>query len=612
MSTRGKDHVESIFSTPVVRTGETDNERELLEQKTAQFIRMRWIAAGVEVLFVYLALGPLSLLHPQVTTPLLTLITAQIIFNFAAYAVLHRGGMPVHTQLFFQFVGDLFILTGLLHFSGGVENPFLFLYLVHVILASILFNPVGAYGVAIGSVTLAATLGIGEFTGALSHYELLIYQHGDTMNPARNPYFVGGTLTTLTILVGLITYFATALMKELRESRSMAIERARSISRAKQRFETVIKASGAGVLLFNDQRELIWANEQVQQWFPEAEFEPGRPCPHLHESSCRLTESASTEMATDPSSTGDCQRCSVLQSLQKKEPQEWEEVHVTPDGKKRYLQFLTSPIRNENGEVEQIVELVQDVTDRRRMQEQIEHEERMAGLGRLASGIMHEIGNPLSSISARLRRLKEKTDEDFTLETVEFLEDQINRLNRLIRDISSFARAPEPAWEPCRADHLIDEVTTLLELDQDSSNVEIETDFRDQSPFLASGDQLSQVFLNLGLNALEAMPDGGTLTISSWQEDDRVYFSFSDTGKGIPPEDQDEIFTPYYSSGKREDGTGLGLSIVHSFIRAHGGDIDVSSVPGEGSTFTVWVPYHDPDAQSTPISPEFKNTTVTS
>ena len=590
-------NVESILSTPVVDVAGEEQEQQVLREKAAQFIRMRWVAIAAELLFIYLALGPVSVLPDVVTAPLLTIVAAQLVFNAGAYAVHSLGTMDVRHQLLLQVTGDVVILTGLLHFSGGVENPFVFLYLIHVTLAAMLFETRGAVAVASGSLLLVGALAIGQYSGVIPHYDLMIYRHEGAVNPARNPYYVGGMLLTLTVLIGFITFFSTMLMRQIRESRAEALEHARENEQARRRFETVLTASGAGVLLFDRDQTLIWANDRIQEWFPEANFTPGERCPHLHEEQCTLFQS-DPEQVPDLQAEAGCQRCAALQSLREERETEWERVHVTPEGNKRYFQFITNPIRDEEGEVQQIVELVHDLTDQKRMEKQIEHQERMSSLGRLASGIMHEIGNPLSSISARLRRLREKTEEEFTTETVEFLDKQINRLNRLIHDISSFAQAPEPTWEPCRIDHLIDDVKTLLELDQNSKNVEIDTYFQDNPSFLASEDQLSQVFLNLGLNALEAMPDGGTLEITSWQEEGRVYVSFSDTGEGIPPEEQEDIFTPYYSSAEHEDGTGLGLSIVHSFIQAHGGDVEVSSVPGEGATFTVWIPYHDPDAQS--------------
>ncbi len=592
-----RNSVESILSTPVIeRTGDKQ-EQQILHEKSAQFIRMRWVAIAVELVFIYLVLGPFSLLSDGATVPLLTIVSAQLVFNGGALAVHYLGAMEVRKQLFLQITGDLVILTGLLHFSGGLENPFVYLYLIHVTLAAMLFESRGAVAVATGSFVLVSALAIGEYVEAIPHYDLLIYGHEGAMDPARNPFFVGATVLTLTLLIGFITYFSVLLMQQLRESRAKAVEHARRHKQARRRFETVLTASGAGVMLFDRDHRLIWANDPIKEWFPEVEFTPGEPCPHLHEKQCDLIQGKDRSISENRSSS-ECKRCAALETIERERETERERVYVTPDGKKRYFQFITNPIRDEDGEVQQIVELVHDLTDQKRMEEQIEHQERMSSLGRLASGIMHEIGNPLSSISARLRRLKQKTEEEFTMETVNFLEKQINRMNRLIHDISSFAQAPEPAWEPCRMQPLIDDVKTLLELDQNSKNVEINTHVRDPSSFLASEDQLSQVFLNLGLNALEAMPDGGTLEITSWQEEDRVYVSFSDTGTGIPPEEQDDIFTPYYSSAKHEDGTGLGLSIVHSFVQAHGGDVEVSSVPGEGATFTVWIPYHDPSARN--------------
>ncbi len=592
------------LSKPTINRSETNEEDDLLCKKARQFIRMRWGAAATGIFCIYLAFDVFSFLSETALYPLLGMIGGVILFNLASLWMLNTQPVKIRNQLMIQVVGDLFLLTGLLHFSGGVENPFLYLYLIHVILASILFRQPKAWTISGLSILLATLMTAGEYAGLIAHYDLTYLAHESGVNPATNPNFAGATILTLSLLIVLLTYFTTAVMEELRSSRKKAVDREQTVSREKKKFETVLKALGAGVMLYDEDLNLVWNNQKVEEWFPETSFETGRSCPFLHDANCtlRVDRSGSREEPepdADEPRTEACRRCNALDSFQEGERSEREQIYVTPDGTKKYFQFIGYPIQNEGGEVERVVELIHDVTERKRMEEQIEHRERMSTLGRLASGITHEIGNPLSSISARLRRMKQKTEEEFTKETAEFLSEQISRLNRLIRDISSFAQSSAPAWEPCRPEHLIEETVRLLEMDKNSNNVEIETDVPSDVPhFLASRDQLNQIFLNLGLNALEAMPDGGTLTISVSYEEEEIQFSFADTGKGIPPDLQSEIFTPYFSTEDVEEGTGLGLSIVDTLVQAHGGEVNVSSVPGEGSTFTVRIPYHDPSSSN--------------
>lgn len=217
------------------------------------------------------------------------------------------------------------------------------------------------------------------------------------------------------------------------------------------------------------------------------------------------------------------------------------------------------------------------------------HSEKMALLGRMAAGIVHEIGNPLSSLSARLRLLERRREEEFVAESVRLLQGQIDRIQRIVRGVSQFTRSPKEAWAPCRVDEIMAEALEILRMDRKASGIRIEVDPGPGLPeTVGVPDRLAQVFLNIGLNALEAMARGGQLSVRLAHRNGEIAVSFSDTGEGMPPEVRERIFDPFFTT--KADGSGLGLFISYSIVNAHGGRIEVESRRGEGTTFTVFLP----------------------
>ncbi len=591
-----------VLSDPVLDEEADDRQRDRLRQKARTFIRMRWLAAGAGALFIWASTLQLSLLPEASVAPLTVMILGLLLFNLFCSGLVRTAFIPFRQQLFVQILGDLFFLTGLLHFSGGVENPFLPLYFVHIILSSQLIGVRKTYLFTLLTTLMVTGMGLSEYGGYLDHYHLRMPADAATLEPAKQPYYVVGVLSGFHLVAWMIAYFSCQLTHEIRQRKQEAVRSERHVRRERNKFRKLVEASGAGFMLFDRDLNLIWYNDRAGEWFGEENLTLNNPCPFLQNGLCQPDVKNIEECPVHGCEQGTPSlSCLAEDVLRGREQQTREATVQTADGSQKYFQFITYPIRDQDGDIEQVAELIHDVTKRKRLEQEMQHEERMATMGRIASGVAHEIGNPLSSLSARLRRLREKSDESFVKETTEFLEEQVSRMNQLVRDISSFARAPESRWEPCDLNDMIQETVNLLAMDPNSKNVEITIEVPDDFPtFVGSRDQLSQVFMNLGMNALEAMEDGGRLTISARREDDDVLIQFTDTGEGIPPEQQNKIFTPYFTTRDRDEGTGLGLSVSHSLVEAHGGSIHVESQPGEGSTFTVQLPFHEPGEDEQP------------
>ncbi len=233
----------------------------------------------------------------------------------------------------------------------------------------------------------------------------------------------------------------------------------------------------------------------------------------------------------------------------------------------------------------------------RKLEQQVLHSEKLAALGRLAAGVAHEIGNPLTSISTFAQLLREMATDEFSQSSLDTINKHIQRINDIVRQMSTFARPGAQAVKLHQVNAILSSSLDLMRLDKRmKSNITITQHFDPDLPqtFIDEG-QIAQVFINIILNALDAMPEGGTLTVSSRKtlDDhgrDAVAFSFSDTGTGIQPRDLEKIFDPFYTTKEAGKGTGLGLSVSYNIVKRFRGDIKVESAVGKGTTFTVILP----------------------
>ncbi len=221
---------------------------------------------------------------------------------------------------------------------------------------------------------------------------------------------------------------------------------------------------------------------------------------------------------------------------------------------------------------------------------QLAHNEKMAELGQLAAGMIHEVNTPLSVIvSAAQMILREGDLPDFVREMVERIDLEAQRLSQYTRGVLSFARTGAEAEIEADVNQVLQEVMAFLryEARKRSINVIEELDY-DALLVAADNNRLKQIFINLIMNAFQAMERGGTLHVRTSMPTDRsVRIEIADTGDGIPPERLDRIFEPFYTTKKSGEGTGLGLYIVKKMVELMHGRIEVKSTLGEGTTFTI-------------------------
>jgi two-component system sensor histidine kinase HydH len=229
----------------------------------------------------------------------------------------------------------------------------------------------------------------------------------------------------------------------------------------------------------------------------------------------------------------------------------------------------------------------------RRLKDEVRRQEKLAALGGLAAGVAHEIRNPLSSIKGMATFFREQFDDGSEArEAAGVMIREVDRLNRVISELLDFARPTDLNRRFSDLSPLINRSIQLIQQDAASQNITIEVHISDDiCPVNIDPDRLTQCLLNLYLNALQAMSEGGTLTVGCHHEDDgrKVRITVSDTGEGVAAEHLDSIFNPYFTT--KNKGTGLGLAIVHKIVEAHQAHLEVESTPGRGTRMIIEIPY---------------------
>ena len=240
----------------------------------------------------------------------------------------------------------------------------------------------------------------------------------------------------------------------------------------------------------------------------------------------------------------------------------------------------------------QMEERIQKTTaDLRKTEAQLIRSEKLAALGQLAAGIAHEIRNPLTSINILIHSLRERLpSENSQQEDLKVIEEEIHRMNEIVDQFLRFAKPASPLLEKTDVLSIFEETLQLLRPQIEKQRIVVEKEFQALPMIQMDPEQMKQAMLNLLLNAIQAMPEGGQLTLKGQnsKEGQWIHLFIEDSGMGISLEDVDKLFDPFFST--KEGGIGLGLSITHRIIDQHHGKIEVKNAPEKGTIFTVWLP----------------------
>ncbi len=252
-----------------------------------------------------------------------------------------------------------------------------------------------------------------------------------------------------------------------------------------------------------------------------------------------------------------------------------------------HLGVLNGALRENQALLESRIE---ERTDQlKQAQAHVLHQEKMAAFGLLAAGIAHEVGNPLTSISAMVQILQRKGSDAYTIEKLQLIDGQLQRIQATLRELIDFSRpaSTEQTWFSAR--EMVAEARNIAKYYKRTKGRTIECLVpRDLSPIHGVRDQFVQVFLNLILNAIDATDSGGRIEVSAAQKEGVIEFTVRDDGTGMSAEYAARAFQPYFTT--KPDGTGLGLFVTQRLIAGHGGSIEMDSVPGQGTVFHIRIP----------------------
>ncbi len=448
---------------------------EELFSRLQWFVKLRWLFLlglgallffATQILKLRMHLFPILIIAGLVLLYNLGFFLLQRLIRTPPLSVATARGLRIEAN--FQIGLDLLALVLLIHFSGGIENPFIFFFVFHMIMGSILLSGRDIWfqaGVTVGLLFLLLAL---SYFGLIPHYHI----HGFASDElwTNLPY----------ILAGIASFGATIFMA-------------------------------------------VWMTN------------------------------------------------SIARSLRKRE----EELYLTKTQLERKSRELEAANR----------ELV-------KQQNLLIQSEKLASMGKLSAGIAHELNNPLTGVLSFSHFIKDAHPEDDTLQNdLDVVIRETERCKRIIKGLLDFARQSQPEKTEDNVILLLQRTLALIANHKDFKNIEIIRELPPQLPLvMIDRDQMQQVFMNLIVNAGEAMPLGGTLRVSAGLAPDReaVEIHFQDTGAGIAEKDLGKIFDPFFTT--KEMGTGLGLSISLGIIANHGGQLQVESRPGQGSTFMVRLP----------------------
>jgi len=561
-----------------------------LVQRAYWLVKLRWIAIICLGIGTYFSVSVLAI---EIQSPALYGIAALLaLYNLTVLLLLNnvtkdnrQVSVPAVKKIInFQICADLILLTVILHFSGGIENPFVFYFIFHMIIASILLSVRESYLQATFAVLLFGLLLLSEYLELIPHYclkgfvEQCLHKDG---------VYILGTFFVFATSLYLVVYMTSYIAVRLRRAEQ-------ALRASRDYLGRILNGMYEGLIVIDRDYTIKDVNGRfLEQCGVGRDEAIGSKC-------YKISHHA------DKPCSGPGQVCPAVHVFETAETMQVEHTHYNSDTNPHYVELNAFPLFAADGNVEAVVELSHDITERKQNEQALKEanlllQEKDRIKDEYVSRLTHDIKGHLASIQGCLSVVRDKAAERLDSLDADFIRRAYARAVKLTDFVKKLLRLTQMRLsnkietEPFSFNDTLENVVSVVKARAEDKSITLNYNI---APSIGTvvGDQFSieEMVTNLLLNAVKYTPENGTVQISAEGHEDWVFVRITDTGIGIPAEEQGKIFDEFYRADNarkiERDGTGLGLSIVKHIVERHAGEIQVQSEEGSGTTFTFGLP----------------------
>ena len=540
---------------------------ELIE-RIHWLILLRWIAISGLFLTTYTFSSLFNVVEQVLPLYSIGIIIGltNVCFYFNTNALRTKTFISVQKHAGIQIMTDHFFLVCLVYFAGGIENPFIIYFLFHAIIGGIFLEKKYSYLQALFATSLFALLLILEYYSVIPHQSLQTFsafKYSDEL--WHSEVYILCVFFALTSTIFISVYFVTSLMDRLRKSRGDVLFEIRS----------TLENMAEGVIFIDPSDKVTMCNREIEKTWKVKNEEifnksvKDDQVPYIGGIASNITESFRKGIETS----------------------QHQEIKIK-DG---FLYNTYSAIIDPSGKYWGTVLTSHDITERKKLEQQLLHSERLATIGEMSAKVAHEIRNPLSSISLNTELLYDEIGNNNgdkksdAANLIQSILSEVDTLTEMSDEYLRYARLPRLETKPASINDVLIELSKFFNQERVQRGISLKEHYAPDLPRIRLDiNQMKQAFLNILKNSFEAMPEGGKVSISTKRKGNSIEVSITDTGDGISKDDIQRVFDPFYSA--KANGTGLGLALTMKTIEGHGGDIICKSAIDKGTTMIISFP----------------------